>query len=281
VLAGLHRPGRARRRITVKRAGYASAWIADNVAAGTELDVLPPAGTFTPKALDADLLLFAGGSGITPVMSIVKSALARGRGRILLVYANRDEGAVIFGHQLRRMTRDNPRLLVLHWLDSLAGPPTAAAMAALASPHKDREAFVCGPDPYMSIVKDALGQLGVPAQRIHVERFRSLADNPFEERAPVPDDGTGTAATLEVTLDGERRVLSWPVTRRMLDVLIDEGLDAPFSCREGICGACACRVTGGEVKMAHNDVLDEADIADGYVLACQSLPLTDTVRITY
>ncbi|MGH3168711.1 MAG: 2Fe-2S iron-sulfur cluster-binding protein [Trebonia sp.] len=269
-----------RHTITVKRAGYASAWIADNVGPGTRLDVLPPAGTFTPKSLDTDLLLLAGGSGITPVMSIVKSALARGRGRILLVYANRDERSVIFGEELRRMAAENPRLLVLHWLDSLSGPPAAAALAALARPYAAREAFVCGPDPYMTVVKEALGQLGVPARRVHVERFRSLADNPFEER-PAAGEEEGTPATLEVTLDGEKRVLTWPAGARMLDVLIDEGLDAPFSCREGICGACACQLTGGEVKMAHNDVLEEEDIADGYVLACQALPLTERVSIEY
>jgi 3-ketosteroid 9alpha-monooxygenase subunit B len=269
-----------RHTITVKRAGYASAWLADNVTVGTMLDVLPPAGTFTPKTLDTDLLLFAGGSGITPVMSIVKSALATGRGRVMLIYANRDERSVIFGAELRRLARENPRLLVLHWLDSLSGPPTAAALAALARPQASRETFVCGPDPYMAIVRQALGQLGVPAQRIHVERFRSLADNPFEERA-AGGEADGTPATLQVTLDGERRDLSWPAGARMLDVLIDEGLDAPYSCREGICGACACQLTGGEVKMAHNDVLEEEDIADGYVLACQALPVTDRVSIEY
>lgn len=269
-----------RHTITVKRAGYASGWLLDNLRAGSVLDVLPPAGMFTPRSLDASLLLFAAGSGITPVMSIVKSALAQGRGRIVLVYANRDENSVIFASELRRLADGNPRLLVLHWLDSLSGPPTAAALAALAGPYKAYEAFLCGPDPYMAAVREALGRIGVPAARVHAERFLSLADNPFEER-PASPAGESIAATLEVSLDGETRVLRWPAGTRMLDVLIDEGLDAPFSCREGVCGACACQLTGGEVKMAHNDVLDEADIADGYVLACQALPLTERVRIEY
>ncbi len=270
-----------RHTITVKRMenGYASNWLADNVTAGSALDTLPPAGTFTPRSLDTDFLLFAGGSGITPIMSIVKSALARGRGRIVLIYTNRDERSVIFGRELRRLAAGaGNRLLVLHWLDSLQGPPTVPAMAALARPYTDREAFVCGPDPYMAVVRQALGQLGVPAPRIHVERFLSLAENPFEEEPPAPDS---IAATLEVTLDGEKRVLAWPAATRMLDVLLDEGLDAPFSCREGICGACACHLAAGEVKMAHNEVLEEADVADGYILACQAVPLTDTVSITY
>ena len=268
--------------ITVKRAGYASAWIVDNVTAGTELDVLPPAGTFTPPDLDADLLLFAGGSGITPVMSIVKSALARGRGRIVLVYANPGENSVIFARQLRALAADNPRLLVIHWLDSVQGHPTAAAMASLAGPYKDYETFLCGPDPYMTVVREALTRLGVPSRRIRTERFLSLRENPFEERPRTGEDGSGgTAATLEVDMDGEKRVLTWPAGSRMLDVLIDGGLDAPFSCREGVCGACACQVTGGEVKMANNDVLTGEDLAEGYILACQSVALTENVSITY
>ena len=272
-----------RHTITVKKAGYASGWITEHVATGTELDVLPPAGTFTPKSLDADLLLFAGGSGITPVMSIVKSALDQGRGKVVLIYTNRDENSVIFASQLRQLADGNPRLLVVHWLDSVQGPPTAGALAALARPYADHEAFLCGPDPYMKIAREALGKLGVPSKRIHAERFAPLTENPFEDRPrqDTPAESDGPAATLEVTMDGERRTLTWPAGARMLDVLIDEGLDAPFSCREGICGACACQVTAGEVKMANNDVLEEEDVAEGYVLACQSVPLTETVSITY
>jgi 3-ketosteroid 9alpha-monooxygenase subunit B len=264
--------------ITVKRMadGHASNWIADNVTAGTVLDVLPPAGTFIPPSLDDDLLLFAGGSGITPVMSIIKSALAAGSRRIVLVYANRDENSVIFGPELRRLA-DTGRLLAVHWLDSLQGSPTAAAIAALARPYAGYETFICGPDPYLAVVRQALGELGVPGQRVHVERFLSLAENPFEATEPTG----GMAATLEVTLDGETHTLEWPPGTRMLDILIDKGLDPPYSCRQGICGACACQLTGGEVEMAHNEVLEAEDVTEGYILACQAVPLTDTVSITY
>lgn len=267
--------------ITVKRTdgGYASNWILDHVVAGTVLDVLPPAGTFCPGSLEGDFLLFAAGSGITPVMSILKSALAAGRGRVVLVYANRDEGSVIFGSLLRRLAFDSGgRLVVVHWLDSLLGAPSAAALAALARPYVSFDAFICGPDPYLAVVREALGRLGVPGTRVHVERFLSLAENPFEVVA-VPDGGL--AATLSVTLDGATTLLPWPAGTRMLDVLIEAGLDAPYSCRQGICGACACQLTGGEVEMAHNEVLEPADLADGYILACQAVSLTPSVSITY
>ena len=262
--------------ITVKRTagGFASNWIMDQVTAGTVLDLLPPAGMFSPGSLDGDFLLFAAGSGITPVMSILKSVLAAGRGRVVLVYANRDERSVIFGPSLRGlMAGAAGRLVVVHWLDSLHGVPAAAAIAALARPYASYDTFICGPDPYLAVVREALG----PGRRVHVERFVSLAENPFEE-TPVPG---GLAATLSVTLDGDTTLLPWPAGTRMLDVLIGAGLDAPYSCRQGICGACACQLTGGEVEMAHNEVLEAADIADGYILACQAVPLTPEVSISY
>ncbi len=266
--------------ITVKRTdgGYASNWIHDNITAGSTVDLLPPAGTFVPKVLDRDFLLFAAGSGITPVMSIVKSVLAGGRGRVVLVYANRDERSVIFAAALRDLVAAAAgRLTVVHWLDSLLGVPSAAALAALARPYAAYEAYICGPDAFLGRAREALGQLGVPAGRVHVERFLSLADNPFEAQP-----GGGAEATLAVTLeDGAAKRLPWPAGVRMLDVLIDAGLDAPYSCRQGICGACACQLTGGEVEMAHNEVLEQADLDEGYILACQAVPLTPDVSITY
>ena len=265
--------------ITVKRSGFASDWILSQVAAGTVLDLLPPAGTFCPSSLDGDLLLFAAGSGITPVMSILKSALAAGRGRVVLVYANRDENSVIFGSALGRLAADSGgRLVVVHWLDSLLGLPSVPALMALARPYAAFEAFVCGPDPFLAAVREALSGLGVPGARVHAQRFVSLAENPFEVAA-VPEDGQ--PATLSVTLDGVTTLLPWPGGVRMLDVLIEAGLDAPYSCRQGICGACACQLTGGQVEMAHNEALEAADIADGYILACQALALTPEVNITY
>src|SRR6202043_720294 len=115
--------------------------------------------------------------------------------------------------------------------------------------------------------------------RVHVERFLSLADNPFEVTTAAAG---GPEATLAVTLeDGATKRLPGPAGVRMLDVLIDAGLDAPYSCRQGICGACACQLTGGEVEMAHNEVLEQGDIADGYILACQATALTPEVSVTY
>jgi 3-ketosteroid 9alpha-monooxygenase subunit B len=267
--------------VTVKQTagGYASHWIADNVRAGTVLDVLPPAGMFVPSSLDDDLLLLAAGSGITPVMSILKSVLAGGRGRVVLIYANHDARSVIFGAALRELAvTAGSRLVVVHWLDVLQGLPTPDQLAALVRPFAAYQFFASGPDPFLAVVRAAASAVGVPPRGVRVERFLSLQHNPFD--APEPVAG-GIAATLAVTLDGETTSLDWPAGVRMLDVMIDAKLDPPFSCREGICGACACQLTGGKVEMASNEVLEDADLADGYVLACQSVALTPDVSISY
>ena len=264
-------------KITVKRVpdGHVSNWICDKVTAGTRLELLPPAGTFTPGSVDGDLLLLAAGSGITPVMSIIKAALAEGRGHLALFYANRDERSVIFADELRELeTRHPRRLAVRHWLDVGQGPPTAAALTPFFAGYAAREAFVCGPEPYLAVACQALRDAGVPEERIRVERFESTMD----VTEPAAD---GRVATVEVELDGFERTLPWPAERRLLDVLIAAGINPPYSCRQGNCGACACRIVSGEVRLLHNEILEPEDFADGYTLACQALPVTDTVRITY
>ncbi|WP_020418783.1 ferredoxin--NADP reductase [Amycolatopsis sp. ATCC 39116] len=277
----------SRLKVTVKRTegGYGSNWLCDNVSAGSTVDVLAPAGVFTPESLDADLLLMAGGSGITPVMSILKSALASGGGRIVLVYANRDESSVIFASELAALAREHPeRLVLVHWLESVQGLPSVTQLRELVRPYAEFEAFLCGPEAFMAAGKQALKDLGAPRKRIHLERFVSLGGNPFEdaedEAAAVPSQEAGTTA-LSVDLDGSQHSFTWPRQEKLLDFLLARGLDAPYSCREGQCSACACRIVAGEVKMLNNEVLDSEDIADGIVLACQSVPLTDEVSVTY
>jgi 3-ketosteroid 9alpha-monooxygenase subunit B len=273
-----------RLKVTVKRTadGYGSNWLCDTVSAGDELDALPPAGVFTPRSFDTDLLLFAAGSGITPVISIVKSALATGSGRVVLVYANRDDASVIFATELTELAALHPdRFAVVHWLESVQGLPTPAGLAALVTPYAGFDAFVCGPKPFMSAVRVALAALGVPKARVKLERFSSLGANPFEQATPAPPSEARGSATVEVTLDGERHSFTWPADVKLLDLLLANEVDAPYSCREGACSACACRLVAGEVKMLNNDVLEDEDISDGIILACQSVPVTDAVEVSY
>ncbi|MQA07147.1 MAG: 2Fe-2S iron-sulfur cluster binding domain-containing protein [Pseudonocardiaceae bacterium] len=272
-------------QITVKRTagGYASNWLCDNVSAGTELTVLPPAGVFTPRSLGDDLLLLAGGSGITPVASIVKSALSSGSGRLVLVYANQDERSVILAGELRELSaRYGTRLTVIHWLESLLGLPDAEQLRALLTPYAGYQTYLCGPAGFMDTARAALRELGVDRDRIHVEKFRSLSENPFLAAPAVTEPQEDRSpASVDVDLDGQQYALTWPAGTKLLDLMLDEGVPAPYSCREGACSACACRLVSGEVKMLNNEVLDQEDLDDGIILACQSLPVTDSVRISY
>ena len=269
--------------VTVKRTvdGYASNWLCDHAHKGMRLHVLAPSGTFVPKTLDDDFLLIAAGSGITPMLAICKSALSQGSGRVTLLYANRDESSVIFGAALLELTAKYPdRLTVVHWLESVQGLPNATALAGLMAPLRERQAFICGPGPFMRAAQDALESLKVPAKQVHVEVFRSLDTDPFAA-VTITDDGDEPPATAVVELDGKTHTVSWPRSAKLLDVLLDKGLDVPFSCREGHCGACAVVKRSGEVDMDVNDVLEPDDIAEGLILACQAVPKSDSVDVTY
>ncbi len=271
-------------KVTVKRVkdGRGSNWVCDEVLAGHELDVLAPSGTFTPRGLDTDLLLLAGGSGVTPVMSIIKSCLAGGTGKMLLVYANRDEQSVIFHAELRALVAAHPeRLVVLHWLETVQGLPSLRPLQEIVRAWAHAEAFICGPAPFMDCAADALKELGVPRDRIHVERFTSLAGDPWTEvEAVAPVAGESTTA-LVVALDGETHELAWPKSMKLLDFLLDKGLDAPYSCREGACSACGVTLIEGEVEMENNSVLEQQDLDEGWRLACQSRAVSDTVKVSY
>ncbi|HMZ14188.1 MAG TPA: ferredoxin--NADP reductase [Mycobacterium sp.] len=274
-----------RPKVTIKRTdgGYASNWLCDNVFAGDTIEVLPPSGRFTPASLDGDFLLWAAGSGITPVISILKSVLTAGTGRAILCYANRDEKSVIFAAELRELAaRYADRLTVLHWLESVQGLPTRAQLGGFAQLVSGFESFICGPAPYMAVVTKALSEAGVPRERVHVEVFESLSGDPFST-APtdaIADDGPD-AAEAQIELDGQAYTLRWPRSRNLVDTMLAAGIDVPYSCREGNCGSCAATVLEGEVQMAESKLLEAQDVADGLFLACQARPVTDAVKIEF
>jgi 3-ketosteroid 9alpha-monooxygenase subunit B len=270
--------------VTVKRTadGYASNWLCDNAHPGMKMHVLAPSGTFVPKSLDSDFLLMAAGSGITPMLAILKSALVEGSGKVVLVYANRDESGVIFAGTLRDLSQKySDRLTVVHWLESVQGLPTATALAGLAAPYTGHDAYICGPAPFMAAAEEALTHAGTAADKIHIEVFKSLESDPFAAVVIEEDDSDEGPATAVVTLDGTTHEIRWPRNAKLLDVLLDKGLDAPFSCREGHCGACAVLKKSGDVEMEINDVLEQEDLDEGLILGCQAVPRSDSVEVTY
>ncbi|HBP1357931.1 ferredoxin--NADP reductase [Pseudomonas aeruginosa] len=274
-------------RVTVKRVagGRVSNWMNEAVVPGDELEVLPPAGSFHLGGEERDLILFGGGSGITPVFSILKSALFSRRCRVCLVYANRDEGSVIFREELRDLAKTyGERLQVIHVLDSLQGFLGAAQVRHLVGDRTGDEFFICGPGPFMETVASTLLELGVERARVHVERFVSPADPEVleAERQRLHESVAGDALErLTVNLDGIDHEVPCEPGETLLQSCRRAGLAAPASCEEGVCGACMCRVELGDVLLPRNAVLSAAELADGWTLACQGRPRGATVRVRF
>ncbi|WP_068395777.1 ferredoxin--NADP reductase [Kribbia dieselivorans] len=270
--------------VTVKRTanGYASNWLCDHAAAGKQLRVLPPSGLFCPRSPEADLLLCAAGSGVTPAMSVLRAVLASVTGRIALFYANRDRASIIFDGELQRLADEyGERLVVEHWLEADRGLPTAEAFAAWAAPYREREIFVCGPAPFMEMVREGAVSAGFDSYRIQTEEYRSLTGDPFQPIAEIAEENLSDAALVEVNIDGAVHELAWPATHTLVDVMVLNGIDTPYACREGKCGACTCHLGQGTVNLGQTDALEAEDIADGYILACQATPSSQSVKIEF
>ncbi len=272
-------------RVTVKRVagGRGSNWLCSHLRPGDSLEVMAPAGLFTPAGLEGDFVLAAGGSGITPVFSILRAVLARGSGRIRLLYANRDERSVIFRDALQALAAEHPsRLQVIHWLDSVQGTPSVAQLAAFGHGFEAAQAFICGPGPFMDAMATALAGAGLDRERIHVERFVSLPD---EEAAPpaVAADAPPPVEVAEVSLllDGSEHHFSCGGSETLLDAAERHGIAVPHSCRVGMCASCMCQVEEGEVVLRHNDALDARDLARRWTLSCQATPATARLRVKF
>ena len=276
-----------RPRVTVKRVldGRGSNWICNNLKKGDVLEVLAPAGLFTPKDLNRDFLLFAGGSGITPVYSIARAALKNGSGKVTLFYANRDWASVIFLEKLQELSMEYmERLTVIHWLDSDKGFANKGSLGAFAKEQLQSmshpEAFICGPAAFMDAAEAALHEAGLSPDDVHVERFVSLPD----EDAPLdhsPVEGAVYGAQVEIELYGETYKIECNENETILEAALRNKIPAPFSCQAGMCSACMCKLQEGTVHMRHNEALDERDLARGMILSCQSVPTATQVKVRY
>lgn len=257
--------------VTVKRVpgGLVSNHLLDTLAAGDEVEVSEPAGRFRLPDGDAPLVAFAAGSGITPVFSLLKQALATTKRSVRLLYANRDRDATIFAAELDALA--GPRLEVVHRLDVEDGFLDAAAAASFLGDDADVDAFVCGPAPFMEVAEDALLAAGVDAGRVHVERFTPAA---------IPDEPSGPS-TVVVELNGTRKEGEHRAGTTVLQMARQLGLAPPYSCESGSCATCMARLVDGTVKMFVNDALTEDEVADGWILTCQSVPTSPAVHVVY
>lgn len=263
--------------VTVKRVpgGKMSNWMNDMIVPGDTIDVMPPAGLFVLHAAETPIVAFAGGSGITPVVSIIKTALATTAREIALVYANRGPASVIFAAALERLRAGSGgRLTVYHHLDSENGFLDAVACAALVGDRTQADFYVCGPGPYMKIVEAALDQRGVDPARLFIERF----ELPDEASAAREESET---ESIVIRLEGRKRRVGYQRGDTVLDTARRAGLKPPFACQQGNCGTCMAHLDEGRVTMRVNNALDADEVDQGWILTCQAIPTSRQVVVDY
>ncbi len=285
--------------VTVKRiaGGLFSNWVATNLKVGERIAVMPPHGSFT-RDFDAananHYVAFAGGSGITPIMSLIQAALSQEPdSRFTLFYGNRDSASVIFLEKLAALKdRYIGRFELYHFLSDEeqdielfngmldAATCEKAVDAFIADPEAISDWFICGPGPMMDAAEQVLLAKGVNKPRIHIERF--TAGRPSAAVAAALEQAKQEASGLDmsITLDGRTRKVTFN-GENILDSARAAGLPAPFACKAGVCATCRAKVTKGKVEMAVHYGLTDEEVEAGYVLTCQSVPCASGVAVDY
>lgn len=261
--------------VCVKRVarGRGSNWFNDHLVAGARIDAARPAGRFVLRANERPVLLIAGGSGITPCISLIKQALVETERRVKLLYANQNAASVIYRETLDLLeSRFTGRFTCRHWLDDGNGFLTAPDIAAVAEGWEIADSYVCGPDPLMDMAENTLARQFGKDSVILTERFVS-PDDPAQadEERQVSSAGI-VPESFRLTLDGEDCTVPIAAGQTLLQAALAAEVDAPNSCTEGHCGTCMARLRSGEVEMASTRALSKRNIERGYVLACQSRP---------
>ncbi len=285
-------------RVAIKRVedGRFSEWAHDALRVGEAVDVMPPAGRFgVPLAPDAarTILGVAAGSGITPILSILKSVLTREpRSRFILLYGSRATGQIIFREQLEELKdRFMGRLSVVHVLSReqqdvpvlngrLDGAKIRLLLGGLTPIPAIDHAFLCGPASMIDEVRAALAVAGMDEGRIHSERFTAAPHTGVPLHKPPPTTELPHAVAT-IIADGARTEVAVGADETVLEAALRAGLDLPYSCRGGMCSTCRARVTGGSVQMDVNYALEPWETAAGYVLTCQARPTADRLTVDY
>jgi ring-1,2-phenylacetyl-CoA epoxidase subunit PaaE len=272
--------------------GALSGWLVNEVRAGDRIDVQPPSGAFTPDlSVPGRHVLVAAGSGITPVLSITASALADAASEATLLYANRRADTVMFADEIADLKDSHPaRLQLVHVLsrepqevELFSGRLDAARLRALLPALCDvgdvDHWWLCGPYGMVTDAIAVLHDLGVPAERVHRELFYVEDTPPEPEQHSEAPLTSGCQATI--ILDGRRTTTMIPAGTPVLDGAQRARPDLPFACKGGVCGTCRARLVSGEVRMRRNFALEQAELDAGFVLTCQSMPVTDQLTVDY
>ena len=286
-------------RVGIKKVadGAFSQWANNDLQPGMTIDAMEPMGKFnTPIEPDKakTYLAFAGGSGITPVLSILKTVLAaEPKSQVTLVYANRSVSTIMFREELEDLKNLHMgRFTIIHILETDAqdidlfqGRVDGEKCAALFEHWIDIKsvdtAFICGPEPMMKAIAQALKDHGLSKDQIKFELFASAQTGRLERRTKAAGGAATDAIAASITLDGMTRSFEMGRDMTILEAALDNALDAPHACRAGVCSTCKCKVLEGEVDMVANHALEDYEVAAGYVLSCQSYPITKRVVVDY
>lgn len=258
-------------KVTVKRVpgGVVSNWLIDNLRPGDTIETTQPTGVFCLPDGDDPLVAFAAGSGITPVISILKTVGTRSA---RLLYANRDRDSIIFADELAALSDVD----VVHRLDVEDGFITADDVRPFVTADPGTEYFICGPGPFMDIVEGTLLETGVDPSRIHIERF-----TPAEAPAILDVEPATEATVVTVEVDGKTETTQQRPGMTILQTARQTGLSPPSSCESGSCATCMARLVDGQVQMRVNNALTDDEVAEGWILTCQSVPTTPAVHVIY
>jgi ring-1,2-phenylacetyl-CoA epoxidase subunit PaaE len=279
--------------------GVFSNWAATQLKAGDTVKVMPPEGRFTikkPRAIHR--VGFAAGSGITPILSIAATTLEeQTESKFTLIYGNRRMSSVMFNEALQDLKDRFPgRFTMIHILsqqaqevDLLQGRIDAdkikSIIQALLPAKSMDEVFICGPEAMIEVTEKALIDSGVPANRVHSERFTTSASQAHKVQADIDasKQTTSSAKSVHMTilLDGKEHEVALSPDEHVLDAALNAGLDLPFSCKAGVCSTCRCKVTQGEVTMDKNFTLEADEMAQGFALSCQARAATHKLVISF
>lgn len=263
--------------VTVKRVpgGRMSNWMNDHLAAGDRIDALPPAGRFVLRDAESPIVGFAGGSGITPLLSIVKSALARTRREIALVYANRSADGILFAAELERLrAASGGRLSLHHHLDTAGGFLDAAACAEQVGERAHADFYVCGPAPYMEVVEAGLALRGVAPEQVFVERFE-LPDG------AAPAEEASVTESVVFRIGRRKHSVAYRPGDTLLATARRAGLSPRFACEAGSCATCIGFLEAGTATMRVNNALEPGEVEEGWILTCQAIPTSREVVVDY
>jgi ferredoxin-NADP reductase len=278
--------------VTVKRVpgGVVSNWLNDHVSVGDVLDVSGPMGTFCATAGERSIVAFCGGSGVTPVLSMAKSALSSTGRSVRLLYANQHPGSVIFAQGLASLQAGNPeRFHLHHHFDVDGGFLEAPAIAEFVGGEHDADFYICGPGPFMDLVEGTLLDVGVDPGTIFIERFETAAQpGPavLSDIDPVAfpeaeDLEAGPPDQVVLILKGKKNEVAYHDGDTVLETARRASLSAPSSCEAGSCATCMALIREGAATMRVNNALTPDEVEEGWVLTCQALPTSPSITIEY